>query len=379
MRPKILFLMQLPPPVHGASIVNKSIQDSKLINNSFEARYVDISPATDLEDIGKLSPSKLWLTFIIYLQALTAHMKFKPALVYMTLSPHGFALYKDGLLAILLKALGARVVFHMHGKGISEEASKSRLKKAFYRLVFKGANVIHLSESLFYDVEPIRDCTKELMAVPNSVPAAPEVHVQKDKKVVTFVYLSNLVRTKGADILVRAASLIPACQQDKFKIKIVGKSESQNYLDEIMSILDKSPYRNIEIRGPKYGVKKYEELFSSHVFVLPTKFKNECFPLSILEAMSCGLAVISTNEGAISDIVENDVLGVVLEECTPEALAAAMRVFIDSPDKCQLYGQAGREKYLGNYVPDIFEKNIVKSLDSILRKNRKKTKIQIEA
>ena len=33
---RILFMAQLPPPVHGAALRNKSVLDSKLINEKFE-------------------------------------------------------------------------------------------------------------------------------------------------------------------------------------------------------------------------------------------------------------------------------------------------------------------------------------------------------
>ena len=127
-RNKVLFLVQLPPPIHGAALVNKSIQQSRLMNNAFKTYYVDISPAKDLADIGRFKLSKLGAVLIIFFRAFTAYVRFKPDLVYMTLSPHGLAFYKDGFLALVLKALGAKMVFHMHGKGVARAAATSVLK-----------------------------------------------------------------------------------------------------------------------------------------------------------------------------------------------------------------------------------------------------------
>lgn len=357
MNKKILFLIQLPPPIHGASVVNKTIMDSQAINATFETRYINISPAAELADLGKVSLNKLLITLKMYVLALKTYLTFKPQLVYLTLSPHGAAFYKDGLLAVILKLLGAQLVFHMHGKGIDAEAKKSRIKFFIYRMVFKGVDVIHLSPSLFYDVETVRDHKKKLFAVPNSVAAPPRLNIERDDNIVTFIYLSNLVRTKGADILVRAASLLPPELQGKFKIKIVGKSSNQKYTDEIIQLLSQNPYGNIELLGPKYGDDKYRELLSSHIFVLPTQ--NECFPLSILEAMSCGLAVISTKEGAIPNIVDNGITGEVLDECTPAALAAAMIKNIESFAYTASCAKASKEKFYSHYKHEIFEKNLV--------------------
>ena len=39
---KVLFILHMPPPVHGASMVGKYIHDSKIINNAFECHYPKI-------------------------------------------------------------------------------------------------------------------------------------------------------------------------------------------------------------------------------------------------------------------------------------------------------------------------------------------------
>ncbi|OIN07235.1 hypothetical protein BFR47_16700 [Oceanisphaera psychrotolerans] len=363
----VLFCVQLPPPIHGASVVNKTISDSSVINAAFDTRYVNISPASEIADLGKVSFKKVLATAKIYQLAIQTYLTFKPRLVYLTLSPHGAAFYKDGLLAILLKMLGAKLVFHMHGKGIATVAKKSRFKKALYRVVFKGVDVIHLSESLFYDVEPVRDQVRSLVAVPNSVQAPPEVAVEKDENIFTFVYLSNLVRTKGADVLVRAAALMPKHLQDKFQVKIVGKESDKEYTDEIQKLLDENELNNVHFIGPKYGDEKYLELCSADVFVLPTRFKNECFPLTILEAMSCGIAVISTQEGAIPTIVENGMTGDILDECTPEVLAEVMIKYIENPDYLKACGKAGREKFSAHYTPQVFEEKLTLALKTFAK------------
>ena len=36
MKPKILFIMHMPPPVHGAAMVGQYIHDSKLINRELD-------------------------------------------------------------------------------------------------------------------------------------------------------------------------------------------------------------------------------------------------------------------------------------------------------------------------------------------------------
>lgn len=56
---KVLFILHMPPPVHGASMVGKYIHDSKIINNAFECHYLNLALAKDLDDIGKGGIRKL--------------------------------------------------------------------------------------------------------------------------------------------------------------------------------------------------------------------------------------------------------------------------------------------------------------------------------
>jgi glycosyltransferase involved in cell wall biosynthesis len=284
--------------------------------------------------------------------------------VYLTLSPHGLAFYKDGFLALALKVLGARMVFHMHGKGVAQAAGESGLKYKIYRAVFRNVDIIHLSESLFSDLDGIRDESRSISAVPNGVePVACNTNTSSDDKV-TFVYLSNLVRTKGADVLIRASALLPKEMQRKFEVKIIGKPSNVEYFSVIKNLIDENSYENIFFLGPKYGKDKDAELCSSDVFVLPTR--NDCFPLTILEAMSAGLAVISTNEGAIPDIVESGVTGLIIDQCTPEALAGAMMKFIENPIFTTKAGASGKDKYTAMYTTQAFEKKLTSALDIFL-------------
>lgn len=364
---RILFLVQLPPPVHGAAAVNKSIMVSKAVNSAFETLFIDISPAKDMADIGSFSISKLLATLFIIFRTLYGYLKFKPNLVYLTLSPHGLALYKDGLLAIILKAMGGKLVFHMHGKGIRDESERSRLKKFIYRLIFKNADVIHLAENLFHDVNDVRDKSKSITAISNGIAPFNASPPPANDEIITFIFLSNFMPSKGADILIRAAHLIPEMYQSRFRLKLIGSPNDQNHYSEILKLVDESTHGNIQLHGAMYGNKKFEALRSSQVFVLPTR--NECFPLSILEAMSAGLAVISTHEGAIPDIVETGVTGELIEHCTPEKLAEKMLIYIADPAYAKKCGGQGFEKFKKQYTIDKFEEALVSVLADIISSN----------
>lgn len=361
-KPTILFLTQLPPPVHGASAVNLSIKNSNIINQNLNAHYFNISPAKNLSDIGKLSALKILSFFHIFFKSITLYLTIKPQLVYITLSPHGLAFYKDGLIALALKIMGGKLVFHMHGKGIKSKVTHSRINLFIYKLVFKKVDIIHLSELLFSDIEDVRDKKTKLLSLSNGIEYSNTKSLKPEK--FTFIYLSNFVPAKGTDIFIQAVSIANKKKPNSFEAKLVGGTRDPLYAKLLSNLITPELEKIITMHGPLYGDKKNNSLLSSNVFVLPTK--NDCFPLSILEAMASGLAVISTKEGAIPSMVDHGITGDLIDSATPEILASAMLKHIEDQHYSNSCSIAGKKKFNEMYSISHFENGLLQTLRNIL-------------
>ena len=103
MKPKILFIMHMPPPVHGAAMVGQYIHDSKLINEKFDCQYINLTTAKNLQDIGKVGVRKL-VDFFKLLKNIRKQLKaVKPQMVYVTPNACGGAFYKDFVVVQMIK------------------------------------------------------------------------------------------------------------------------------------------------------------------------------------------------------------------------------------------------------------------------------------
>ncbi len=133
----ILFMLHLPPPVHGSSIVGELVKESKIINESFHARYLNIIMSRKVEETGKTSLRKIVRLVEIWLLLLVKLIHRRPRLCYYSLTTTGGAgFFKDVILISLLRLFHVKIIYHIHNKGI-KQFQKKKLNHILYRFVFK--------------------------------------------------------------------------------------------------------------------------------------------------------------------------------------------------------------------------------------------------
>ena len=77
--------------------------------------------------------------------------------------------------------------------------------------------------------------------------------------------------------------------------------------------------------------------------VVPSTWSEPC-PTVAMEAMACGRALIGTNLGGITDLIDDGVSGLLVPPDNVQALAQAMRTLIDDRQRCAQMGEAGKAK-----------------------------------
>jgi glycosyltransferase involved in cell wall biosynthesis len=87
------------------------------------------------------------------------------------------------------------------------------------------------------------------------------------------------------------------------------------------------------------------------IFVLPSV--SESFPMTILEALSCGAPVVASNVGAISDIVQDHKNGLLVPSKDPVKLAAALQSLLDDDGLRTEYGREGAKYVRKNFSSEV--------------------------
>jgi glycosyltransferase involved in cell wall biosynthesis len=168
-----------------------------------------------------------------------------------------------------------------------------------------------------------------------------------------FLYLSNLIPSKGALEFVQAARIV-AQHEPAVEFRMYGEVRDQ----EFAALVDAAgtDLQSRFVRGEGiYGEAKGLAFRDSDVFVFPTYYEHETFGLVNLEAMRAGLPVIATNVGGIPDVVADGVTGEIVPPRDVPALAGAMLRFAASPDLRRRLGDAGRRRFLERFTLTSFD------------------------
>ena len=360
-KPRILFVLHLPPPVHGAAMMGQAIRESGMVADAFDARFVNLSASASLSEVGRVSLKKLTFMSRLLRQVRKEVKDFRPDLVYLTPTSSGPGLIKDCLTARSIRKRGSKVVLHFHNKGVS--ARQDRFPYGFlYRSLFKDAKVILLSERLYPDVE--RFVAREnAYFCPNGIDGV-DVRRREKQSVPEILFLSNLLPDKGVVDLLDACKILVE-RGLRFSCRFVGAPSADLSGERFARLVEERNLQSvIRFDGPLYGSAKLDALADADMLVHPTR--DDAFPLVILEAMAAGLAVVSTREGGIPDEVEDGITGILCDKENPSGLADAIGKLLGQPDLCREMGNAGRARYEKLFTKAAFERRFVEILKQIV-------------
>jgi glycosyltransferase involved in cell wall biosynthesis len=183
---------------------------------------------------------------------------------------------------------------------------------------------------------------------PNSVyapPPAPELSRTG------LLFAGRLSMEKGLDTLVHAAASLPART-----VRVAGSGPMAGRLAAEPAILPLGRLDRDVLGG---------EMAGAIALVLPSAcYENS--PLSVLEAFASGLPVIASRIGALAEIVEDGVTGLLFEPGSPDALREKMSWALAHPEAMRAMGQAARQRHARSYAPQENLRRLIEIYESML-------------
>lgn len=160
-----------------------------------------------------------------------------------------------------------------------------------------------------------------------------------------FVMVSRLSPEKGCDLSLRAFARVneKLCNS---QLHLYGDGPKRKHLEQLATELDIND--RVIFHGYVDEQQLAQVLPDYDVFIQHT-VGREGSPVSVVEAMACGLPVVATGAGDISRQVCDGETGVLIEKGDIVTMASSMLQLARSPDLRLRMGKAARERAMNLY------------------------------
>lgn len=303
-------------------------------------------PSTTSEDVRITLLSFPWLLLQFCFKLLTSYRHVK--IVHIHGSSRG-SFYRKYVFFLLSRyVFRKKVVYHMHGGKFHvfyREAS-SFIQQRVRHFINTTDCLIVLSD-LWEDYYTENFHPRMVRIIPNIVRAtSPPSLNKKTGGPIRFLFLGKIGENKGVYDILEVLRTHQSDLQDKYILALGGDGEIEKLQQMITDYqLDKS----VKFLGFITGKQKKQQLKEADVYLLPSY--HEGLPISILEAMSYGLPVISTKVGGIPEVVSPNENGFLIEPGDHTAIFETMKFFIDNPSTVPQYGARSYDMVAHRYFP----------------------------
>lgn len=349
---KVCVIGQFPPPVHGLSKALDTMYRG--LESDFQLEKVDL---TD----NKKIPINLWKI-----------ARSKADVFYFTLSQTVGGNKRDLLLLKLIAAKKKKCVVHLHGgyyRSLVENEMGERQRLANFKAMQKVSAAIVLSPSLRGIFEGMVS-DERIYSVPNCIDdefllpcEALEEKLCRDKDGYRVLYLSNFNVEKGYRHVLELAKeekkRVERGEKRLFTFDFAGAFFDEAEREFFFASMQENGLDDyVCYHGVVTGERKRALLQKDDIFILPTRYPKEGQPISVLESMGNGMAVVTTDHAAIGDTVrdgENGVLCTTGEESDYESLYDRMVAML--PDLPAI-GRRNHERISQDYTEAEYLQNL---------------------
>ncbi|MCE5230719.1 glycosyltransferase [bacterium] len=279
--------------------------------------------------------------------------------------------HPTGEVAYLLSGLSTPAVATYHSDVVRQKTTMKIYGPLFQRFLSRMRVIMPTSGRYLDSSEPLRAHRDRCRVVPLGIPLedyelndsrrsrATELRAQYGQ---FALFLGMLRAYKGLPYLLDALARLPGA-----RALIAGEGPMQPALREQAARLGLGD--RVVFLGRVDDEEAVALLHAAAIFVMPSHQRSEAFGLSQIEAMTCGLPVVSTDlPTGVPEVNRNGETGLIVPPADPEALAAAMRELLSNPGLRAGMGEAGRRRARDHYRAETMADEVMKVYDELLNR-----------
>lgn len=250
-------------------------------------------------------------------------------------------------------------ILHLHGINL-DYFKKYHLS----RFILKTAADLYLSitKQMKNELIMLGIPKDKIVYFPNAVDS--KIFQPREKKMDnTILYIGRIVPYKGLHVLLKSLNYI----KNSVVLEIIGSPYwNLDYYQSILRLIEIENRRGkhkIRFLGHVDQTALLEGYQKASIFVLPSFF--EPFGIVLLEAMSCGTAVVATHTGGVPEIVKDGENGILVPVNNSSKLAEAIDYLLENKDIRIKFGKAGRKWVTEHFSIDVLVKRLCKIYETI--------------
>jgi glycosyltransferase involved in cell wall biosynthesis len=293
-------------------------------------------------------------TLASYVRFITVMVTHKIRLVHVH-SSSDRSFYRKLFYIVTARLLGKSVILQIHAERFYDFylLASPRVRRCVEKIFRDADAIIVLSLSIRQSFSKISP-SSNILVLGNPVrPSLFECKKAEEEKEKIVLYMGWLAPEKGVyDIL----DVIPEVLARYPSARFVFCGEKEN--NGFRTVFKNSPFKDsILVKGWLVGEAKADLFCRSTMLVLPSY--SEGFPNVILEAMSSSLPIVATSVGAIPEVIEDGINGLLISPGDKEALKEKIIWLLENPESCKQMGTVNKKLVTRKYDIEIVGKELV--------------------
>jgi colanic acid/amylovoran biosynthesis glycosyltransferase len=214
---------------------------------------------------------------------------------------------------------------------------------------------------------------KSIKYIPIGAPVTSEVAALSDDGELRVVYAGRIDEKQKRISDVAHAFCLAAKEIPGTSYTIYGDGPAVPAVQEILNTAGKD--LPVQYKGKLRSTEVQAHLLQNQVFVLLSEFEG--LPITLMEAMSCGLVSVCTNmRSGISDLITNNVEGILINDRKHE-FVAAIKTLKDNPALWIQMSEAARQKIVNSYSIETCSKQWIDLLKELVANAGKRSELII--
>ena len=307
-----------------------------------------------IDAVGKLGVSKIWHLVVLILKTWKLVLIERPkCLYYLPASAHAVPVIRDIIYLVAVRWLFKKTIFHYHAGGLPLYLEGAGWLGKLAKMVYRKADVsIELYQSE-YSPGKVFDAHKTVF-IPNGLDIEFVPKSRQDLSVIRLLFLGALNEGKGVLDVIRTTALLRerGCE---IACHFVGAWASESFKSEACRLVAEEKLDGVvTFCGPMQGKQKWQAFADADIFVFPSHYCSENFPLVIIEAMAFGLPIVSTTWRGIPQLVGDSEAAVLCDLHAPEQYADTLQEIYNNRELREKMGDAGKKYYVQHYTREKF-------------------------